>query len=192
MMKIRWMKLIFLFTLFLSLNNSIFSADKADKPDKMNIFKWKNTSLKLPFSPKWAVEKPRKNPHDPLNFMDASAPAPRIIGNLSETHFNLALKDFSAFREEFLKSKNQWVKDKEGLITENPIVSFESDKNLFRYEFSFSVPEGEYKEFGHYQRCDKEIAFSLRVMIPKKQFESAVASTKKIIDFFRQHSACIH
>ena len=124
--------------------------------------------------------------------MDANSPPPRIIGNLSETNFNLDLKDFSDFKADFLKSKNQWVKKSDGEITGNPVVSFDNKEKLFRYELSFTVSQGKFVEFGHYQRCQDKVSYSLRVMIPEALFKTPSAETKKIITWFREKSACIH
>jgi len=169
-----------------------FAMAKDDEKDNINRFSWNNIILNLPFSPEWAVQKPRKKPHDPLNFMDANAPSPRVIANLSETKFDLDSKDFSDFKIEFIKSKSAWVKKSQGTITQNPIVSFDNKEKLFRYEFSFAVSQGNYKEFGHFQRCSEKVAFSLRVMIPEEKFKHPSAEVTRIIDFFRKASACIH
>ncbi len=176
--------------LFLALSLPSFSKEKA-KSD-LSRFAWNNITIQLPFAPEWAVQKPRKNPYDPLNFMNPNSPPPRIIANLSQTRFELSTKDFSAFQKEFLKSKKAWVQKSGGSLIQEPNLIFDEKEQLLRYEFSFEVPQGKFKEFGHFQRCSPEISFSLRVMIPEAKFQSNKDLTTKIKDFFHNSSACIH
>lgn len=176
--------------LFLTSSPASFSQEK-DRPS-FNRFPWNNITVQLPFAKEWAVSKPRKHPYDPLNFMNPSSPAPRIIANLSQTNFELSTKDFSAFKQEFLKSKMSWLKKSEGEILEKPIFTFSSQEQLLKYEYSFELNQEKFKEFGHFQRCHSKVSFSLRVMIPEGKFKSNPELTRKIIDFFRNSSACIH
>ncbi len=186
-MKKRFIALTLLLFTFSSAN---FSKEK-DKAN-LNRFQWNNISIQLPFSPEWAITKPRKNPYDPLNFMNPDSPAPRIIANLSQTNFELSTKDFSAFKDEFLKSKVAWIEKSEGEILEKPIFTFTKEKMLLKYEYSFAIKQEKFKEFGHFQRCTPKIAFSLRVMIPQSKIKAHPELTTEIIDFFRNSSACIH
>ncbi len=152
--------------------------------------KWNGEVFRLPFPANWAIQKPRKDPHDPLTFMDVNAPSPRVIANLTQRSFDLLLKDFSDFKSELINSKKGWVKKNKGKVTENPVVTFNGKTKLLRYEYTFSLSHGSFKEFGHFQKC-RGNSFSLRVMIPEKQFKEPNAEVKKIIKFFRESSACI-
>lgn len=149
---------------------------------------WNGLKLQLPFPKNWlANEKVREKKKDPLVFFEPSK-SPRITATLYHTFYELNPKDYSAFKDQFLKSKIKWLKknkaDMIGDIIFNPPKSQDSS---FQYELTFKNQMGKFKEFGQFRRC-KEIGFTLKALIPQEKWSQGNAL--EIMKFFSNSNPC--
>lgn len=175
-------KLNVLFTLL------FFSASSWSSSIKTNEYSWFGVKLKLPFDKSWLVNgDKRKDAKDPLIFFEPNS-TPRIAAGLYHTNYDLNPKDYSAFREELLKSKKAWLKKHSAdLIGE---IIFKSPKvrgGLFFYEMTFKRLDGKFKEVVIFRRC-KDKSFTLKTMLPEDRWGTQEA--KNILDFFNEGDPC--
>lgn len=166
------------FLLFILLSTSTFAE-----------YAWYGKQLNLPFPQSWYANKEkRKSKKDPLVFFEKGQ-APRIAATLYHTNYDLLPKDYSAFTEDFLKSKNAWMKKESANLLGKIVTKLpKSLKDTFSYQFSFANNRGTFMEVGLFGRCD-DLGYSLKVILPQQKWENKTGS--EIIDFIRTENPCL-
>ncbi len=151
-------------------------------------YAWYGLDLNLPFPQDWyANKKKRKDPKDPLVFFGKGA-SPRVAATLYHTNYDLLPKDYSAFTDQFLKSKKAWMKKESANLLGKIVTKLpKSPKEPFSYRFSFANKRGVFMEVGLYARCGDK-GMTLKAILPQSKWETPEA--KKIIDFMEVESPC--
>lgn len=136
-------------------------------------YEWNGQTLKLPFPKKWLSKKPRKNPKDPLVFIDTETSQPRIIARLYASPYDVSLETLSDFKKEFLSSKNRWMKKNEAELKKALSFDFKEKNLTLLYEYEFSVSYGHFRELGRFEKCSKDYSMGVKLLIPEKRFKKA-------------------
>lgn len=151
-------------------------------------YSWYGMKLNLPFPEAWyANAKKRKQAKDPMVFFEKGA-NPRVAATLYHTKLDLFPKDYSAFTDQFLKSKMAWIEKESASLLGKIVTKLpKSRKDTFSYSFSFANNRGTFMEVGLFGRC-KDIGYTLKAILPQSKWEGAEG--KKIIEFMEVENPC--